>query len=69
MKYFLDNFSNEITFIIVVLLVLGFVWTIIRPRYEYAMEIDYKNKIIEREIGRNFESYEDYLVYRIEMGK
>lgn len=35
----------------------------------YVHEIEYKDKIIERELGKNFESYEDYLVYRIEIGE
>ena len=66
---FLKDWSSEITFFLTVLMVLCFILIALKPRYEYAIEIDYKNRIIEREFGRNFESYEDYLLYRIELGK
>ena len=32
-------------------------------------EIDYKNKIIESAYNRNFDSYDDYLNYRIDLLK
>lgn len=57
------------TFIIIIIVLMWLVASVIEKNNIYYNELEYKNKIIMREYGKNFESYEDYLLWRIEKGR
>ena len=64
-----DNLDSVLFIILITSLIFFAVYKgAIESNLQLQNEVEYKNKIIEREYGRNFESYEDYLLFRIEKG-